>query len=104
MADVRRVRREAEKVAREALSGTLVDSAGALGVALAGRTEAARNVAAARAKATAIVEAAQAEGAALVATASTKTTPSPGSEAPQTRNDADGHTGPDDGEHVANVA
>lgn len=67
MADVRRARREAEKAAREALSGTLVDKAGELGVALAGQTEAAENVAAARDRAKALVEAAQAEGAALVA-------------------------------------
>lgn len=69
MTDVRRVRREAEKTARDALSGTLVDKAGELGVALAGQADAAENVAAARAKAQAIVEAAQAEGAALVAAA-----------------------------------
>lgn len=69
MTDVRRARREAEKVAREALNGTLVDKAGELGVALAGQADAAANVAAARVKAEAIIEAAQAEGAALVAAA-----------------------------------
>ena len=69
MADVRRARREAEKAAREALSGTLVEQAGELGVALAGQAEAAENVAAARAKAKALVDVAHAEGAALIAAA-----------------------------------
>ncbi len=69
MADVRRARREAEKAAREALSGTLVDKAGELGVALAGQNEASENVTEARSKARALVEAAQAEGEALVAAA-----------------------------------
>ena len=69
MADVRRARRDAEKAALEALSGTLVEAAGELGVALAGQAEAADNVAAARAKAKTLVEAAEVEGAALIATA-----------------------------------
>lgn len=69
MADVRRVRRDAEKAAREALSGTLVDKAGALGVALAGQAEATETVTTARAKAATLIEAAHAEGAALITSA-----------------------------------
>ena len=66
MADVKRARREAEKAAREALSGTLVGVAGDLGAALAGQHEAADTVQAARVKAEGIIEAARREATALI--------------------------------------
>lgn len=66
MADVKRARREAEKAARDALSGTLVGAAGDLGAALAGQQEAAEAVQTARAKGEAIIEAARREAAAVV--------------------------------------
>ena len=66
MTDVRRARREAEKAAREALSGTLVGVAGDLGAALAGQQEATAAVQTARAKGEVIIEAANREAAAVV--------------------------------------
>ncbi len=67
MADARRARREAEKAARDALSGTLVGVAGDLGAAAAGQQDAAVTVDVARAKAATIVEAARREAAAVIA-------------------------------------
>ena len=49
MADLRTARRTAEKLARDALGGTLLGAAGELGVALARRAEAAEAIAAASA-------------------------------------------------------
>ena len=69
MADLRRARRNAEKTARAALNGTLVDSAGELGAALASQLEAHRNVDAVRDHAKALVEAARADGRALITAA-----------------------------------
>ena len=72
MTDAQRARRDAEKAAREALNGTLVDKAGELGVALAAQAEAADAVTAGRAKATALLDAAHADGAALISAAQAK--------------------------------
>ena len=66
MADLRTARRTAEKLAREALGGTLLGAAGELGVALARRAEAAEAIAAAAENAREIVRAAEAEAAAVV--------------------------------------
>lgn len=66
MVDVKRARREAEKAAREALSGTLVGVAGDLGAALAGQQEATAAVQTAHAKGESIIEAARREAAAVV--------------------------------------
>ena len=66
MADLRTARRTAEKLAREALGGTLLGAAGELGVALARRAEAAGTIAAAAENAREIVRAAEAEAAAVV--------------------------------------
>ena len=61
MADARSARRSAEKVAREALAGTLVGAAGELGVAQACRQEAADAVAEAEGAGRRLVQAAEAE-------------------------------------------
>src|SRR5664280_2535765 len=66
MADLRTARRTAEKLARDALGGTLLGAAGELGVALARRAEAAEAIAAAAENAREIVRAAEAEAAAVV--------------------------------------
>src|SRR5450756_601386 len=66
MADARTARRTAEKLARDALGGTLLGAAGELGVALARRAEAAGTIAAAAERAREIVRAAEAEAAAVV--------------------------------------
>jgi hypothetical protein len=60
MADLRTARRTAEKLARDALGGTLLGAAGELGVALARRAEAAGTIAAAAENAREIVRAAEA--------------------------------------------
>ncbi len=65
MADARSARRSAEKVAREALAGTLVGAAGELGVAQACRQEAADAVAEAEGAGRRLVQAAEAEVTAL---------------------------------------
>lgn len=69
MADLRKARREAEKTARDALSGTLVGTAGELGVAQAAQKDAAESISVARAKAAAIVAAAKREADAVIAAA-----------------------------------
>ena len=62
MADARTARRTAEKLARDALGGTLLGAAGELGVALARRAEAAGTIAAAAdERAREIVRAAEAD-------------------------------------------
>ena len=61
MADARTARRTAEKLARDALGGTLLGAAGELGVALARRAEAAGTIAAATENAREIVRAAEAD-------------------------------------------
>jgi hypothetical protein len=66
MADLRTARRTAEKLARDALGGTLLGAAGELGVALARRAEVAEAIAAAAENAREIVRAAEAEAAAVV--------------------------------------
>src|SRR5450759_3484633 len=66
MADLRTARRTAEKLARDALGGTLLGAAGELGVALARRAEAAAAMASAAERAREIVRAAEAEAAAVV--------------------------------------
>jgi len=66
MADLRTARRTAEKLARDALGGTLLGAAGELGVALARRAEAAEAIAAAAERAREIVRAAEAEAAVVV--------------------------------------
>jgi hypothetical protein len=74
MADLRTARRTAEKLARDALGGTLLGAAGELGVALARRAEAAGTIAAAAERAREIVRAAEAEAAAVVDRASQEAT------------------------------
>jgi hypothetical protein len=66
MADVRTARRNAEKVARDALAGTLVGAAGELGVARATQQEAGAGVDAAVEKGRQLLEAARLEAAALL--------------------------------------
>ena len=66
MADVRTARRNAEKVARDALAGTLVGAAGELGVARATQQEAGAGMDAAVEKGRQLLEAARLEAAALL--------------------------------------
>ena len=66
MVDSRKARRNAEKAAREALSGTLVGVAGDLGAAMAAREEAANIIGAAQTKAEAILATARREAAAVI--------------------------------------
>lgn len=69
MADARKARRDAEKVARDALSGTLVGTAGDLGVAHAARQDAPTEIETATKRGQEIVAAAQSEAATLVSAA-----------------------------------
>lgn len=66
MADVRKARRDAEKAARDALSGTLVGTAGDLGVAHAARQDAQTEIETGTERGQEIVAAAQREAATLV--------------------------------------
>lgn len=66
MADARKARRDAEKAARDALSGTLVGTAGDLGVAHAARQDAQTEIETATKRGQEIVAAAQREAATLV--------------------------------------
>lgn len=66
MADARKARRDAEKAARDALSGTLVGTAGDLGVAHAARQGAQTEIETATKRGQEIVAAAQSEAATLV--------------------------------------
>ena len=69
MADVKKARKAAEKAALDALSGTLVGSAGDLGAALAAQQDAIESIKAAHRKADALLEAARREGDQLIAAA-----------------------------------
>ena len=66
MVDTRRARRDAERVALETLSGTMVGKAGQLGVAVADQMACADTVAAAANRARQIIEAAHQEADAVV--------------------------------------
>jgi hypothetical protein len=78
VADVRGARCNAEKVAREALAGTLVGVAGELGVARARQQEAAEGVEAAAEKGRQLAVAAKAEAAALLDRAKAEVTETDG--------------------------